>query len=293
VARKVRQRCGFGCIVCGCGYYHYEHIDPEFHEAKEHDPAKITLLCGRCHDLVTRGTWSKEKVAKRDKDPCCLRAGFARWDADLGDANQHVFFGDVEFYNPAVVLHMFGEDLLAIKPPEEAGAPVRVSARFYDEDEAATLAIVDNEVQVFVGNWDIETVARKTTIRRGPGEFALELEIEPRRFIVINRLDMCYKKIRIAITKGAIEVGRDGDSPFQFTLRGAVNSAAQCISIVDENDTPTDDDVALCIEGSGECRSNLFFSPMPTTQLRMIRDGLCISIGTKAIFGMIDVSGDR
>jgi hypothetical protein len=55
IAREIRKRCGFGCVNCGSALYHYEHMIPEFSEASQHIAEKITLLCGTCHDYVTRG----------------------------------------------------------------------------------------------------------------------------------------------------------------------------------------------------------------------------------------------
>lgn len=36
VKRQVRQRDGFGCIICGSAIIEYEHFEPEFHAAKFH-----------------------------------------------------------------------------------------------------------------------------------------------------------------------------------------------------------------------------------------------------------------
>jgi len=46
IKRQVRQECGFGCVVCGLAIATYEHIDPPFKTAKDHDPSKIAYLCG-------------------------------------------------------------------------------------------------------------------------------------------------------------------------------------------------------------------------------------------------------
>jgi hypothetical protein len=64
IRRKIRQDSGFGCVICGLAIASYEHIDPEFHEATEHDPDKMTFLCEGCRSRVTRGVWSKDKVWK-------------------------------------------------------------------------------------------------------------------------------------------------------------------------------------------------------------------------------------
>ena len=43
IKRLVRQNSKFGCVVPGCriSFYEYEHILPEFKDARAHDPEKI------------------------------------------------------------------------------------------------------------------------------------------------------------------------------------------------------------------------------------------------------------
>ncbi len=62
IRRDVRQRSNFGCIICRRGFYQYEHIDPPYENAKEHNPENICCLCGACHDAVTRGQLSKRMI---------------------------------------------------------------------------------------------------------------------------------------------------------------------------------------------------------------------------------------
>ncbi|MHB0562224.1 hypothetical protein ACX3RA_15640, partial [Escherichia coli] len=47
IKRQIRQRCGFGCVICGFGFYDYEHFKPDFVDAKVHDPNGMTLLCSQ------------------------------------------------------------------------------------------------------------------------------------------------------------------------------------------------------------------------------------------------------
>jgi len=67
IAREIRQRCGFGCVIC--------RKDPTFEDAQRHDPNCIVLLCGGCHDRVTRGFLSKDTVKRKALHPKCLEAG--------------------------------------------------------------------------------------------------------------------------------------------------------------------------------------------------------------------------
>ena len=62
IKRKVRQRCGFGCVICGIGLYEYEHFAPEYKDAKSHAPEGITLLCPNHHARKTIGRLSLETI---------------------------------------------------------------------------------------------------------------------------------------------------------------------------------------------------------------------------------------
>jgi hypothetical protein len=48
IKRKIRQRCGFGCVICGLPLYEYEHL-LGFAKVKRHVEKEITLLCDQHH----------------------------------------------------------------------------------------------------------------------------------------------------------------------------------------------------------------------------------------------------
>jgi len=66
--RQVRQRCGFGCVICGIPFFHYDHI-VEFSEVHEHTADNITLLCGTHHDQKTRGLLPRAIVERANASP--------------------------------------------------------------------------------------------------------------------------------------------------------------------------------------------------------------------------------
>src|SRR5258705_9230975 len=84
VKLQVRQRCGFGCVVCGNPFIQYEHFDPEYKDAKDHLAEGITLLCGSCHDQTTKGLMSKEMVAYCNLNPYAISKGFAHGRLKIG-----------------------------------------------------------------------------------------------------------------------------------------------------------------------------------------------------------------
>lgn len=43
IKRAVRQKCGFGCVICGLFICDFDHYAPSFSEAKKHNPDGITF----------------------------------------------------------------------------------------------------------------------------------------------------------------------------------------------------------------------------------------------------------
>jgi len=66
--REVRQRCYFGCVLCGAPVFHYDHIE-EYSLVRRHDEDNITLLCPNHHQDKTSGRISKEIVRKNTNNP--------------------------------------------------------------------------------------------------------------------------------------------------------------------------------------------------------------------------------
>ncbi|MDF1662763.1 MAG: HNH endonuclease [Planctomycetota bacterium] len=160
VQREIRQRCGFGCARCGSAIYQYEHIDPPYSEAKSHDPKKITLLCGGCHDKVTRKFLSKNTVSKDNEDPICRRQGFASEWFDVGVDHPSITIGGTTLASCDEILTINNEIILGIEPPEELGSPYRISGKFYNEKGTLLFEIDRNEFKGTLEAWDIETKGR-------------------------------------------------------------------------------------------------------------------------------------
>src|SRR4029078_3986773 len=74
IQRAIRQRCGFGCVVCGLPLYEYEHMQG-WANVRRHEEAEITLLCDRHHREKTNGLFPLDAVRAADNNPYNLRAG--------------------------------------------------------------------------------------------------------------------------------------------------------------------------------------------------------------------------
>lgn len=207
-ARAVRQECGFGCVICGCAIYQYEHIDPEWHNATSHAVSKIALLCGKCHDHVTRRFWSKESVKQARLNPFCKRHGYSRLRFEGADPRDYftVRLGGCEFVRPRHVLRILGHELLSVREPEAVGAPVRVTARIYDRNGHPAVEIIDNEYHGRIDNWDIETGRGRILVRSAPHHVTLDLRILGPSHLAIRRLQMSYTEIGINASDKEVEL---------------------------------------------------------------------------------------
>jgi hypothetical protein len=133
VKAAVRQLSKFGCVRCRNAIYQYEHIDPEFAEARSHDARAICLLCAGCHDRVARGQISKLSVKQayaRTQADSAIKPPWS--DFDLTGYECELAIGASTFHSPKVIFRVNGETLLAFGPPEEPGTPPLLSGLFYN-----------------------------------------------------------------------------------------------------------------------------------------------------------------
>ncbi len=63
IARKVRQECGFCCVICRAPIYDYDHID-QFSEVGEHTVENLALLCPMHHSGKSRQRIHPETVRR-------------------------------------------------------------------------------------------------------------------------------------------------------------------------------------------------------------------------------------
>ncbi|WP_262313847.1 hypothetical protein [Klebsiella quasipneumoniae] len=119
VKREIRKRCGFGCVICGLGFYEYEHFNPDFADAMEHNPKGMTLLCSQCNQKRARGRLSVQTVTKANANPKCLEQGFANEMFDFHDEPININLSGVNFYDCMNLIVVNGRSMLSIQPPTE------------------------------------------------------------------------------------------------------------------------------------------------------------------------------
>lgn len=233
VKREVRQRCGFGCVVCGLAIIQYEHIDPEFHEAEDHDPTKITALCGACHDKKTRGVWSKEKIIRHNEQPKCVSDGYAADFFDIGETLPKVIFGSTEWTDTPTIIEAFGETILGLSLDDESGL-VQFSGIFHNDEDQEIFRIVNNEWKGSTDNFDIDVVGSTLTVRKENRKVALKIKVEPPNVFIVEEIEMVFRgaKISGARSKGFKTVAPDGS-----TIEVSDLKAERCVAGVNIEET--------------------------------------------------------
>lgn len=202
IRRMIRQNCGFGCIKCGCAIYEYEHVEPEFKDAYIHDPDCIVLLCGSCHNLVTKGLLSKETIKALAKNPKCKQTGFSFGPFDIGNEPPEILMGTYKCKNVRTLISIEGEPIFTVNPPIFNGGPFSLNALMTDLEGNEILRIEQNEWKSNSESWDIEIVGRTITIRKKLGDIILMIRADPPNKLTVVRLKMEYKGVQIFCKEG-------------------------------------------------------------------------------------------
>lgn len=217
VKRAVRQKYGFGCVICGKSIIEYDHFEPEFTEAKSHDPDGIVILCIEHHGLKSIGRLSNETILKAIANPKCKESGFSYGAFDTGSQHPEIVLGELYCRNTRCLINLDGEELLSVMPPLGKGDPFRLNAEFRNDQGDIILRIVENEWMGGIENWDLESVGRTTTIRNSPRKLALVIRTDPPNKLVIERLDMKHKGYEITCREG-------GDMVIKSNLGGSFSA---------------------------------------------------------------------
>ena len=209
VKRQVRKNSKFGCIFCRCAIYEYEHIVPSFSDAREHDPDKICLLCGQCHNKVSKGLLSKESVLKKYVEVRESKLDLRPFDIlDINVKHPEIVIGNCKFINPKKIIELDGRTILSLHHKEGHGGMPTLSGVFSDKNGADLISIIDNEWSGSTEHWDLTTEGREIVIRHSKGHVALKIELFPPYKLVVHTLDIDIGGCHLHCHNGVFRVGR-------------------------------------------------------------------------------------
>lgn len=210
IQREVRQRCGFGCVICGLPLYEYEHME-EWAVVKRHVADEITLLCDQHHREKTGGLLPVEVVKAANKAPFNLKEGnskpynlhFAGTEATIEIGSNSFTCKDNGYGTAMVPVSVDGTPLIGLIL---ADGHLLLNLVVFDECNAPVLHIKNNQLIYSTSPWDIQLVGKKLTIREAHRKILFEIEFFPPNRVVINRGRLLRNGVEILIRPSNILV---------------------------------------------------------------------------------------
>lgn len=220
VKLKVRKDCGFGCVICGSWICEYEHFDPEFKDAKQHDPKGIALLCDTHHEAKTKGLLTNAQVCSAKNKPYNIENGVRNNELFFTSlpklflcGNEIVDGGEIivnlRFTSPFVEIckkenkkylkNELSIPIVKIGTPKK-DEPIPIFLSFYDSEEHldSIFAIENNEWHGNANNFDIESIGTKLIIRKRKGKILLNIIFNTKENrIDINNIDITLPGMKL------------------------------------------------------------------------------------------------
>jgi hypothetical protein len=200
IKREVRQRCGFGCVICGLPLYEYEHIEG-YARVQRHVAGEITLLCDRHHREKTAGLLPAEQVTRADSAPFNRRTGASTsyslnysgpvCSATIG-SNQMTAATNSDF----VAVMVDDQPLVGFRFEDEH---YLLNISLFDATNELVLSISDNELVYSVDPWDVELVGTRLIVRVASRNIFIDIRFEPPSGIHLERGRMLFNGVELLI----------------------------------------------------------------------------------------------
>lgn len=226
IKREVRQRCGFGCVVCGCPLYDYEHME-EWAKVKRHQAEEITLLCSLHHREKTNGLLPISLMKKRNANPVNLIKGTTRSHAlhiyggetVLGMGDTYFFYDHDSSVRGACVLSISNQPILGFTFEDDN---LLLNFVLYDETDRPILKILDNELVFSTQPWDITFTGHRIEIRGASRKILLVLNVDVNQGLVaIERAELRYDGYEVRIDETGVNMPGSFNGISNCRLKGS------------------------------------------------------------------------
>jgi hypothetical protein len=205
VKRRVRQRCGFGCVICGLPIYEYDHMEG-WAETHRHVAEEITLLCDRHHREKTVGLLPLERVVSANENPFNITSGVSSpYSLHYSGGSSRIVVGGNESVAEADADH-FGvliDGVVIVGFRFEDGQAL-LNMQLFDELNDLALQIFDNELIYSSGPWDIEFTGRRLIIRSEPRDIFIDTVFEVPSTVRIERGRLLLNGVELKIRPDSV-----------------------------------------------------------------------------------------
>jgi len=211
----VRQRCGFGCVVCGAPTFQYDHIE-EYSKVGVHDPANLTLLCGTHHGEKTSRRLSRDFILAANSNPFNLNEKMTSpWRQFFvgssgafivgSDTYRFILRGRNGFFS---AIQIGGKSMLGFRFD---GSGLLLNAVLTNRSGKKILIIKDGEIRVSTEVFDYKIEWPVLTIRSVQGSVELKLQVEDHGLSIVKGF-FVRKGISIAVEGGKTLITTEGES---------------------------------------------------------------------------------
>jgi trigger factor len=218
IKREVRQRCSFGCVICGLPLYEYHHIVP-YAECPEHKADNLTLLCDKHHREYESKLLPHEKLIEANNAPLNRIAGISfpyglhyggkhRVCTAVVGGNQ--FEGVIAPNGSVVLVPIAVDDIDLIAFEVDSDGELFVHMTFFDENNEPLLVVRKNELVYSTDQWDIEFVGQVLTLRERAREISLKLRFQPPNGITVESGRLLCNGVQLLVTSESVYVAGGG-----------------------------------------------------------------------------------
>jgi hypothetical protein len=235
VKRAVRQRCGFGCVICGLPLYEYDHL-VAWSAVGEHDPNNLVLLCDRHHREKTSGLLPVEAVADASAEPHNRKTGLSHpYDLHYSGDHCEAVIGSNVHQWPSLADDTFTVPLIVDDTPlvlfRAEDGHLLLTVQLFDAQNELLVQIVDNQLVYSAAPWDVEFVGRQLAVRGGPRDIFVRMTFEAPARVVIDRGHVWRNGIELDITPHRLLLANNNNS-----ISGC--SATNCVVGIAVGDPP-------------------------------------------------------
>ncbi len=210
IKREVRQRCGFGCVICGLPLYDYDHI-LGWSETKRHLADEITLLCDKHHREKSSGLLPNEFVIQSDKNPYNLQVGisepyilhYAGSECETTIGNLVITTKDRGYETQIISLSIDDITIVGFTMLE---GHLLLTLNLFDEFNNYVLRISDNQLVYSISPWDIEFVGRNLIIREAHKNIFIDISFQVPNKIIINRGHFILNGVEVSISPDFVHI---------------------------------------------------------------------------------------
>ena len=245
IKRSVRQRCGFGCIVCGKPFYEYDHIE-EYSKVKEHEAENLTLLCPEHHNEKTKKLRSVDQVRAANANPFNKRnSRSGPYNLAYEGVMSKVALGSYRFLQSLGPTHreplvLNGEPVVKVRTED---GNLLVSAKFSDAAGAVILTIEDNELRYDTNLWDVEFVANRLVVRESHRRIVAKITFSPPDEISVERGYFSHDGLLVKVTPSEI-VRESEHGKITFSRVSVLDVPYGCGIVLTDVDHPRDERIA-------------------------------------------------